>query len=187
MSKWSKLFIGLHSSKSYIYAMASPVNQLLQQRSQLSCLRHLRLYGMAPACSCLAGFTQLTGLHSDYFDSANIAHLQHLSALCSLRMRGQPTHADVGLLASMTHLTYLYVERMASCHEPSQRQIQCELNAVIHLCALTNLKSLLLDVVIDGQEYEANLDLDRWDNADFIVSMPASSLSIALHSCSDRD
>lgn len=146
--------------------------------AQLSCLRHLRLCGGAPARSCLAGFTQLTGLE---LDSANIKDVQRLSALCSLKMHGQPTHSDVGLMACMTQLTHLHVERMDSLYEPSQRQIRCQLDAVIDLCSLTNLKSLLLGVIIDHQEYEANLDLDEWNDADLIVSTPATSLSIAMH------
>ncbi|KAL3154853.1 hypothetical protein ABBQ38_011395 [Trebouxia sp. C0009 RCD-2024] len=148
--------------------------------SQLHSLRHLRLCsGVPPALQCLAGFTQLTGLQLHRFDSDNIQEVQHLPTLCSLKMCGEPTNVEIGILACMTQLTSLHVDNTEDYADP---HVRCQLSAVLGLCSLTNLKFLSLDVAIDGHVYEAGLDSDSWESADLIISTPASPLAIALNS-----
>ena len=77
----------------------------------------------------------------------------------------------------MTQLTELHVENA----DVTDLHIQCQLSAVLDLCSLTNLESLTLDVAIDGQVYEAGLDIESWESADLIVFTPASPLAIALN------
>lgn len=95
-------------------------------------------------------------------------------------MCGDPTNAEIGILACMTQLTYLHVNNMEDFADP---QVRCQLSAVLGLCSLTNLALLSLDVAIDGHVYEGAMGSDSWESADLIISTPASTPpAIALNS-----
>ena len=144
--------------------------------SQLQTLRHLSLCTAAPSKFNFAALSLLTSLRMDNFEVENLEALQELPQLMELDLLGNPSDADVLMLANLTQLTAIEFDPL------SIPGAKCHLSSIVMLSSLVNLEFLHCDLVDNGAEYAVQIAHDAADQtgARMVVSMPNAPFNFAL-------